>query len=344
MAPPRKRANADDDDDSDDNYGSSYRGSKRGAAAESSGSQKRRLRREDSDSYVDLGSSAKQPATGESSSRGLDDEDKERLVKDVVRLAIFTSHSDAPLKRDDIREVLGDHSRLFDTIFGLAQQRLRDIFGMEMVELTVRSKASTVPGGPSSGGAATTAAGSSTAAGAAGAGGSSNNAGGAGAGGIKGPAGSKSYILRTILPQELMASSVIDQEADLESSGLLMVILSLIMVRNGAIYESALMSHLRRLSLLEDNSYFGDVTKKLDQLIKKRYLERIKLAHMDESGEKAEMEYRWGARAYVEYPKHLVVDFIKDVFGENAPQGLTDSIRKAAGMEVASTANANNSK
>ncbi|KAF9969765.1 hypothetical protein BGZ73_007706 [Actinomortierella ambigua] len=335
MAPPRKRANIDDDD-SDDNYGSSNRVSKRGTAAQSSGSQKRRLRREDSDSIIDLDPSTKQVAIEglEANPRGLDDEDKERLVKDVVRLAIFTSHSDVPLKRDDIREVLGDHSRMFDTIFGLAQQRLRDIFGMEMVELSVRSKASAVPGGLS--GASGTANNTATGDSAAGAAGSSD------AGGSKGPAGSKSYILRTTLPQELVASSVIDQEADLESVGLLMVILSLIMVRNGAIYESALMSHLRRLSLLEDNSYFGDVTKKLDQLIKKRYLERIKLAHLDESGEKAEMEYRWGSRAHVEYPKQYVVEFIKDVFGDDAPQSLTDSIRKAAGMEVAAKTNANN--
>ncbi|KAG0221386.1 hypothetical protein BGW41_006807, partial [Actinomortierella wolfii] len=332
-APPRKRAIADDED-SDDDYGahsSTQRSAKRGSATESSGAQKRRLRREDSDTYVDLGSTPKQAATGafNTAVRELDEEDKERLVKDVVRLVIFTSHSDVPLKRDDIKEVLGDHPRMFDTIFTLAQQRLRDIFGMEMAELSVRSKASTAP--------------SSGAGPAGGTGPSSSSIGAAGtntgASGSKGPAGSKSYVLRSTLPQHLIASSVIDQEADLESIGLLMVVLSLIMVRNGAIYESALMGHLRRLSLLEDNSYFGDVTKKLDQFIRKRYLERIKLAHMDESGERAEMEYRWGPRAYVEFPKSHVVEFIKEIFGRDAPQNLTESIRKAAGMEAAATEN-----
>lgn len=50
--------------------------------------------------------------------------------------------------------------------------------------------------------------------------------------------GSKAYILRNTLPLELVSSGIVDWEDDLEDMGLLMVVLSLIMVRQGAIYES----------------------------------------------------------------------------------------------------------
>ncbi|KAF9169239.1 Melanoma-associated antigen F1 [Mortierella sp. AD011] len=147
------------------------------------------------------------------------------------------------------------------------------------------------------------------------------------------PIGAKSYMLRNILPMELLSGGTVDWEAELEDMGLLMVILSLIFVRQGAILESALMSHLRRLSLLEDNSPFGDIQRKLEVLIKKRYLDKFKLDHMDESGEKAEVEYRWGARARVEVPEENVVKFIQEVFGREAPMGLEASILKAAGIK-----------
>ncbi|KAI8594488.1 MAGE family-domain-containing protein, partial [Dissophora ornata] len=279
------------DDDDYRSGASSQKGSgKRGAPSSSSGSQKRVIRDDDSDQDLDrhVPSATKKTAT----TAHLALEDLERLVKDVVRLAIFTSHSDQPLKRDDIKIILNDYPRMYDQVLQKAQERLRDVFGMEMVELTTRNRS-----------------------------------------GQSSDKGNKSYILRNILPMELLASSVVDWELELEDMGLLMVILSLIMVREGAIYESALLSHLRRLSLLEDSSPFGDIQKKLDVMIKKRYLEKYKLEHMDESGEKAEMEYRWGARARVEVPAENVVQFIQEVFGREAPLSLEASILKASGLK-----------
>ena len=74
-----------------------------------------------------------------------------------------------------------------------------------------------------------------------------------------------------------------------------------------------LKSHFRRMSLEEDASPFGDTSKKLEVYIKKRYLERIKLDHLDDSGEKVEVEYRWGARARIEIPEENVIKFIQEV-------------------------------
>jgi len=78
--------------------------SKRPAPSGSSG-PKRVIRDEDSDQDAEYTSSSARRSGG-SGSRAIDIplEDFERLVKDVVRLAIFTAHSDHALRRDDIRE------------------------------------------------------------------------------------------------------------------------------------------------------------------------------------------------------------------------------------------------
>ncbi|KAF9584433.1 hypothetical protein BGW38_006466 [Lunasporangiospora selenospora] len=289
-----------DDDDDDNDYGqrpsSSRNPNKRPPVTygHSSGSQKRIAIDDDGD--LQSNSQQHEPIVIRAKTAGADipipREDFERLVKNVVRLAIFTSHSDSALKRDDIRAALDNHAKLFDKVFQEAQNRLRDIFGMELVELTSKGRL--------------------------------------GHGGEK---GTKSYILVNKLPLELVQSSAVDWEPEAERTGLLMVILSLIMVRQGAIYESALLLQLRQLGLLEATSTFGDFRKELDQLIKKRYIESSKLEMVDDSGEKRETELRWGSRSRAEIPERNVVQFILEVFGAEAPLGLEASILKASGIE-----------
>ncbi|KAF9169238.1 hypothetical protein BGX21_011199 [Mortierella sp. AD011] len=145
MTDRRRRIVIDDDED----YGSRGGGSsqrntgKRQAPSNnqgSSGSQKRVIRDDsdqDSDSYT---TNATRQTTSGTKATDIAPEDFERLVKDVVRLAIFTSHSEQALKREDIKNVLSDHSRLYDSVFQKAQERLRDIFGMELVELTTKGR------------------------------------------------------------------------------------------------------------------------------------------------------------------------------------------------------------
>lgn len=36
--------------------------------------------------------------------------------------------------------MLGAHTKLYDTVFDKAQERLRDVFGMEMAELTSKGR------------------------------------------------------------------------------------------------------------------------------------------------------------------------------------------------------------
>ncbi|CAA7264566.1 unnamed protein product [Cyclocybe aegerita] len=61
-------------------------------------------------------------------------------ANDLVRLALFMEHKRAVLRRDDInKKVLGPNARSFNRVFELAQKKLREVFGMELVELPTRA-------------------------------------------------------------------------------------------------------------------------------------------------------------------------------------------------------------
>ncbi|KAF8814581.1 MAGE-domain-containing protein [Phlegmacium glaucopus] len=71
-----------------------------------------------------------------------DDADSEltRRANDLVRLALFTEHKRTVLRRDEInKKVMGTNTRAFNHVFELAQQKLRDTFGMELAELSSRA-------------------------------------------------------------------------------------------------------------------------------------------------------------------------------------------------------------
>lgn len=64
-----------------------------------------------------------------------------QLVKKLVRYALACDFSRTSIRRDGIKEkVLGDQGRAFRKVFDGAQNTLRLVFGMEMVELPVRDK------------------------------------------------------------------------------------------------------------------------------------------------------------------------------------------------------------
>lgn len=69
------------------------------------------------------------------------DSDLGRKANDLVRLALFCEHKRTPLRRDDItKKVLGANaSRAFNSVFLAAQEKLRKVFGMELVEIPSRA-------------------------------------------------------------------------------------------------------------------------------------------------------------------------------------------------------------
>jgi hypothetical protein len=85
-----------------------------------------------------------------------------RKASELVRLALFTEHKRTPLRREDISKkgwivlilyaplhltnisvliytVLGSNTRAFNHVFDAAQELLRSTFGMELVELQTRA-------------------------------------------------------------------------------------------------------------------------------------------------------------------------------------------------------------
>ncbi|KAF8876784.1 MAGE family-domain-containing protein [Gymnopilus junonius] len=68
------------------------------------------------------------------------DSEISRKVNALVRLALFTEHRRAVLRRDEInKKVLGSNSRVFNQVFAEAQQKLKSTFGMELAELPTRA-------------------------------------------------------------------------------------------------------------------------------------------------------------------------------------------------------------
>ncbi|KAJ2933176.1 hypothetical protein H1R20_g3905, partial [Candolleomyces eurysporus] len=64
----------------------------------------------------------------------------ERRINDLVRIALFTEQKRIPLRRDEItKKVLAPYNRLFNRVFAEAQKRLKETFGLELVELPTRA-------------------------------------------------------------------------------------------------------------------------------------------------------------------------------------------------------------
>jgi melanoma-associated antigen len=67
--------------------------------------------------------------------------DEAQMIKKLVRYALACEYARMPIRRDGIREkVLGNNPRSFKRVFDGAQLQLRQVFGMEMVELPVKEK------------------------------------------------------------------------------------------------------------------------------------------------------------------------------------------------------------
>ncbi|KAF8183694.1 MAGE family-domain-containing protein [Pholiota molesta] len=62
-----------------------------------------------------------------------------RQANDLVRLALFMEHKRAVIRREDINKKVLGNTRAFNTVFEMAQAKLRDTFGMELVELPSRA-------------------------------------------------------------------------------------------------------------------------------------------------------------------------------------------------------------
>ncbi|TDL23424.1 MAGE-domain-containing protein [Rickenella mellea] len=195
---------------------------------------------------------------------GGDEEDElGRKANALVRLALFNEYKRTPLRRDEInKKVMGDQTRSFNAVFQAAQHILQKTFGMELVELMSRAEREREQNG------------------------NDGTEAGENATGLKkkvAAAGSKTYILRSalhenlieaaaatdelILEDEIMGISEDDDEDDdanprtygsilswssadeLGSIGLLYVLLALVLVSGGVLSDFDMKKHLKSLRL-----------------------------------------------------------------------------------------------
>ncbi|KAF8543959.1 MAGE family-domain-containing protein [Trichophaea hybrida] len=226
---------------------------------------------------------------------------KDRLTKNLVRLALSYELQRQPIKRQDISsKVLGSNGRQFKEIFALAQTEFKHVFGMELVELPMRDKTKLVQRRA----AQTT---------------------------DKGPSSSNSYILTSILGEKYKSPEIIVPHGFKEQTyiGLVTFVTSVIYLNGRVLPANKLHRYLKRLNA-EDYTPLDRTEKVLQTMQKHGYIIRVK----DNSGEETSYDYHLGPRAKVEIGEAGVKGLIKTVYGENTPDDLDTKFKRNVGVEV----------
>jgi hypothetical protein len=239
----------------------------------------------------------------------MDPQDSERAVHDLVRYALFSVGKRQLVKRDDMtrqgnrvvyasyRIVLQPaYSRAFPVVLDKAQQALRQVFGLELVQVDkARSNPLKRPQGPPS------------------------------------KDTTKLYVVKSILPAELCQSGVVQHDVqDRALVGLCMVVLSLVHVHGGALQDGDVKHYLNRL----DTSYPEGYDQALGTLVQQGYLDKVVLSTGATHQGDMVYEYRWGGRAKAEVSTDDVAQFICTFYGQEDREQLLVNIHKAAQLNT----------
>ncbi|RKO83495.1 MAGE family-domain-containing protein, partial [Blyttiomyces helicus] len=211
-----------------------------------------------------------------------------------------------PISRNALPPVLKEHKRAFEPIFRQAQDRLRTVFGMEMVPLPTREKRGII-----SQAARRNAKQNRKAV----------------------PAISNSWVLVNIIPSD-ERDGMIAWGNERPNLALLCIILSFIYANGRSIADDVLNSYLRPMGLSKgtQNSTFGSIEEALEMFAKYAYIEKIKIPNADAD----KYEYIWGPRAKVEFTEDNVVEFMTEIYPEmndTAKGRLAKDIRRQGGQK-----------
>lgn len=220
------------------------------------------------------------------------------MAKKLIRLALALEFQRKPLRRGDISEkVLGPNGRQFKSVFSEAQRQLREVFGMEMVELPAKEKVTLQQ---------RRAAQKSTSQ----------------------AKGTTSWILTSILPGSFQDPAILQPSAaptaaeESKYTAIYTVLVSLIRLSGGALPDAKMERSLQRLRM-DDNTPVTDYEKTeklMKRLEKEGYIVRIK-----ESTGTGEDDVYWtvGPRGKVEVGDDGVRGLTKAVFGDQ--NGIADA-------------------
>ncbi|XP_078444639.1 melanoma-associated antigen G1-like protein isoform X2 [Wolffia australiana] len=180
---------------------------------------------------------------------GISEEEKDKLVAEVVRCVLFKTHqsSGCPIKRGDLTQLITRNYRqrsLPAFIVNEARSKLASIFGYDLREIQrTRASSATQPQAsrPSTG-------------------------------------EQKSYIVVSKLQDDIYEKYVENRE-NAHITGFVFVVVSLVHLAGGRISSEDLWHHLMRLGLDENNEkhpIFGNMKHALESLVQQRYLQKVK--------------------------------------------------------------------
>ncbi|KAG5922232.1 hypothetical protein E4U42_005544 [Claviceps africana] len=251
---------------------------------------------------------------GYDSDDGLDEEGRverradEQLAKKLARYALSCEFSRTPIRRDGIKErVLGNQGRSFKRVFAIAQQQLRQVWGMELRELPIREKMSLQEKRQAM---RTTS---------------------------QPKTGSGAYILTSTLPEAYRSAAIIapsripsaDEEATYVAFYTLVV--SLIWLNSGELSEQKLKRYLLRLNA--DQNVSSDKTDMtLKRMEKHGYV--IKKIERPPLGQDGDHTITWhvGPRAKEEIGIDGVMGMVREVYG-GSDNDLEKKLRASLGLK-----------
>lgn len=193
-----------------------------------------------------------------------------------MRLALACEYSRTPIRRAEITAmVLGLHSRSFRSVFADAQEKLQEVFGMEMVELPAKGKV-TIQQRRS---AAQT-----------------KNEKGAGA-----EKGTGMWVLVSRLPEKYRSPAIVappnvpTSTTEAQYVGLYSFVVSVIALSNSALQEGKLERYLTRVNANESTP-IDRTDKLLARMAREGYIQKM----VEGNGEEQTVEYVVGPRGKVE--------------------------------------------
>jgi len=283
----KKKIEVDDDEDdfnelNEDDGGDEYHSSQQEKA-----SNKKRKR--PSSQKVDEKSDAvDEPDTTQSSQRtGISDQEKDKLVGDLMRYILFLDRQKLPLRKDDIASKITKEYKgkdLTNSILKAAQEKFKTIFGFELIEVPKITK----PRGSDRRAARNVTNKSES---------------------------SKIYVLKNIMHDK--ALNIVNTEDKEPKMGLIMLILALIFVNNNSLPEDIMWHLLSTLGISKEevHPHFGEVQNYIEHtLTKELYLVRQKMSNQNNTV--PSYEYIAGPRALVEVEKPNILKFISMMYGE----------------------------
>nr|POF17364.1 non-structural maintenance of chromosomes element 3 like [Quercus suber] len=223
------------------------------------------------------------------------DVSEDQMVKKMIRLALACEYHRRPIRRADIAEkVLGAEGRKFRQVFNQAQLQLRDVFGMEMVELPARDRLTLQQR--------------------------------RGAAAAKSATQTKtvtSWILVSILPAQFRDPAIVPPSAvptsaeESKYTALSTLIVSLISLSGGTLPDAKMERYLRRLNIQDNTPLADSELAKTEKLFKKLERDGYVMKTKESSGTGEEDVY-WtvGPRGKMEVGDEGVKTLVRTVYGE----------------------------